>query len=374
MADMIDNEIEEQAVRAFEELDEWDAAIGSDDEKREPSGGPATVSAEASGTVVLGTPEVAPLKTPRPVKVQDAPDAGGNKMGGNKQGTGKQDWPASAKAKMILAHYTREQAKELTRPEYDDFDDVVSGGAVSPARLAEYTSSVPFFYKAVRTKEEKMGWLPKYPGFLALFGVTDPSKISVSDVFRKFDPKGYSDAMESEEEGEKLARAGSVIIAQRGLDFGRELDESDYAILKRFGVKNPEKYRTVAQVTGMDSSAMRSDPGSNAVYTKEYRDAMEEAFGKDDGAPETEVVSLDDIMAGLDPNIARGFLGKRPDEIHAVKPEYETVDDEGDSTGAPAFVPFSRDSKPSPDMSAFARAAMRTKAVMRKMPEPGNPW
>jgi hypothetical protein len=350
MADKIDDETIEKAVQAFDELDEWDAAIESQSGKNDKkAGGPATISGESTGTVVLGAPEVKKSKAPKPVKVQKDEPSEEDK---------KSDWPVSPKAKMIAAHYTREQAKELTKPAYDDFSDVVSNGAVSPARLAEYTSSIPFYYKSPVSDKEKMSWLPKYPKFLALFGVTDPSKITITEVFKKFDPKGYQDAMDADSESEKLARAGSLIIAQKGIDFNRELDESDYDILTRCGVKDPKKYKTVAQVTGIDNSIMQIDPDANVVYTKEYNDAMNETFGKPDGAPEPDVVSLDDIFGGLDPNLVRGFLGKKPGDIKAIEPDSE----EGEEPSpAQAFVPFSTARREPPSLNDFAKAANRSK-------------
>lgn len=66
MAEKIDDETIEKAVQAFDELDEWDAAIESQSGKNDKkAGGPATISGESTGTVVLGAPEVKKSKAPK---------------------------------------------------------------------------------------------------------------------------------------------------------------------------------------------------------------------------------------------------------------------------------------------------------------------
>ena len=308
MADL-DREIAEEAYMAFEkqaeDIDAWEAATDDAGKSRETPG---------------ETPGETPAETDKDgVRSRPAPAVSGD----------------SDRVDIINRHLTREQAKELTRPDYDEFDDVVDGSGIRPERLAEYTSVIPFWYRSYRDGQEKMGMLPKYPRFLDLFGVNEASAISMSDVMGRFAPELHRDLMERDRDADRLARAGAEIIARRGIDFSRQLDEDDYSVLERAGVKEPRKYRTVAEVTGISRSVMDVDPGQGCVYNADYAEAMSGMFGGGAGDDGIEVVSLEEVIGGLDSKFLKGFLGKNADEIR------ETGDGIPDGEAAQPFVPFS---------------------------------
>lgn len=241
--------------------------------------------------------------------------------------------------KADTAKLTREQAKELTMPDYDTFDDVVDSDGICPDRLAEYTSVIPFFYTSFRSKKEKMGTLPKYPRFLALFGVDDPAEISMADVLKHFSPGMYESYMEADSDADCLAKSAGEIIARNGFDFSRKLGEEDYRILERNGVKDPGKYLTVADVTGISAETMAYDKDSGVVYNSDYEAAMGEMFGSSCAAGSESVVSLDELFSGLDPKVLKGIIGKDVSDIHETEPEY---DDEGDGEDPSPFIPFDK--------------------------------
>ena len=246
--------------------------------------------------------------------------------------------------KLINKHMDRETAKKLTLPEYDDFDDVVKDGGVNPARLAEYTSVIPFWYMSFKDKKEKIGYIPKYPGFLRIFGVTRANDISVADVLKKFAPDDFERVMGAERDSELLAKAAAIIVARRGLDFSRKLDDEDYGVLESVGVKNPRRFRTVSEISGLGPEVLDYDTDSNVVYNPDYAAAANSAFGGEAPvAGDDDVVSMDDIMGGLDKNVFRSVFKRPIDDVHSVAEDSgkDTGETEGEGEeSAPMFVPF----------------------------------
>lgn len=338
----LDKETAEEAYKAFEEqagdIDAWEAAVAetADEVDEETDEG---TKEELKETVE----ETAEKETEPEHKVE--PDVPGD----------------TSKVGLINSRLTREQAKCLTVPDYDDFDDVVDGRGVRPERLAEYTSVIPFWYKSFKDGTEKMGMLPKYPRFLARFDVSEASSISMGDVLKEFAPKLRDSLMDADLDADRLAKSGGEIIARSGLDFSRKLDEDDYAILERNKVKDFRKYKTVADVTGLHEDIMNVDPDEGCVYNADYAAAMAGFGGGDDGA-EVEVVQLDDVIGGLNPKFLKGFLGKNASEIKEVDggiPEEEESE---------PFMPFSS-GKPSEPGSIF-KAMQRADAEQK----PDKPW
>lgn len=178
------------------------------------------------------------------------------------------------KVSLINRKLTRSQAKELTLPEYDAFDDVVENGEVNLARLAEYTSTIPFYYHAVRSSKEKMGFLPKYPLFLALFDVKKCSDISVSAVLAHFAPGDYENAMRAEREADAVARSGAELIAKYGLDMNRKLDDGDFEVMRRNGVKDTSRFSTLGDVCGFNPDMFECDSGCTVMYNSDYEREM----------------------------------------------------------------------------------------------------
>lgn len=312
---MLDQKTIDEADRAFDEqvytLSDWEADVRKDDEAGntvpEAGSGGETADEPAGSGGESRTVEI---------KVNVKPAANDGPVG----------------------KLTREQAKGLVRADYSDFGDVVGESGIDPDRLAEYTSVIPFWYKSFRDGKEKMGTMPKYPLFLDLFGVTEVTSISMGDIYRKFAPEKYEADMKADEQADRLARAAAEIVAKRGLDFGRELDEEDYGMLEKAGVDDPRKYRTVAEVTGLNPGVMEYDDSTNVVYNADYAEAMGGFMGQDtDG--DVEVVPLEDVIAGLSPKFLKGFIGKEAGEIREV---YDGPAEDGDDE---PFIPFDMDGK-----------------------------
>ena len=340
MADL-DRETAEEAYRAFEEqagdIDTWEAEVDAS------AGEPGDADGDDAGD--------SPGHSGEP---GDAPEPG-NATARNVPGD-------SSKVDLINGRLTREQAKRLTVPDYDEFDDVVDGNGVRPERLAEYTSVIPFWYRSYKDGTEKMGMLPKYPRFLDRFGVSDASSISMGDVLKEFAPKLHHELMERDMDADRLAKSGGEIIATRGMDFSRKLDEEDYKILERNGVKDFRKYRTVAEVTGLNEGIMEVDRDAGCVYNADYAEAMSGFCGEDSGSGEVEVVFLDEVIGGLDPKFLKGFLGKNAAEIKEVEDAIPADE------GSEPFMPFSTGKTPEPG-SIFK--SMQQAAGDQK---PDKPW
>jgi len=333
----LDNETVEEACRAFDGddagMDAWESAVDAPSEGKEEH-------ADDGGTAG---------------DTGDTPD--GETPDGDK-GCLRGDM---SKVEMINSRLTREQAKSLTLPEYDSFGDVVDGHGVRPERLAEYTSVIPFWYKSFKDGTGKMGMLPKYPRFLDLFGVSEASRISMTDVLEKFAPGLHRELMDRDRDADLLARSAGEIISRRGLDLSRKLDDDDYAILERNGVKDPRKYRTMSEVTGLNEGIYDADPDAGVVYNSDYAAAMAGMSGKDNADDCFETVSLEDVIGGLDPKYLKGFLGKGASEIKEVDSvEYS---DEG---GAP-FMPFGERKEVGSIFRSMQEAAGKTGNA-------GKPW
>ena len=232
---------------------------------------------------------------------------------------------------------TREEAKAMVLADYDTFDDVVEHGELVPARLAEYTSGIAYSFKSFTTGENKVKTMPKYPRFLEIFGVESASEITVADVMKHFGGEEYEKAIHADRQATKLAMAAGRIIEYSGLEMNRELTEKDYGILTECGVVNPYKYRTVGEVLGMDQSVFEFSPDSElkCTYNNAYEDAVSGLFGAPSEDEEPEVVSLDDVMSGVDIKMFdRMTRGNR-------SPVYTKIpgDEPGDSE---MFMPFDK--------------------------------
>lgn len=264
MADL-DQETIEAADRAFDEeakkLDEWESALDRESPDEGPDMKPPEPSPEPPGDQATETPaKVEPPRLP-----------------------------------------TREEAKAMVLADYDTFDDVVKYGELDPARLAEYTSGIAYSFKSFTTGETKVKTLPKYPRFLGIFGAESASEITVADVMKHFGGEEYEKAIYADRQATKLAMAAGRIIEYSGLDMDRELAEKDYGILAECGVDNPYRYRTVGEVLGMDRSMFEFSPDSElkCTYNSEYDEAVSGLFGAPSVDEEPEVVSLDDVMSGV---------------------------------------------------------------------------
>ena len=271
MADL-DKETIEAAEKAFDEeakkLDTWEAALAAESAldrespDEEPDMKPQESSREPPGDQATETPaKIEPPRLP-----------------------------------------TREEAKAMVLADYDTFDDVVEDGKLVPSRLAEYTSGIAYSFKSFTTGETKVKTMPKYPRFLAIFGAESASEITVADVMKHFGGEEYEKAIYADRQATKLAMAAGRIIEYSGLEMGRELTEKDYGIMIECGVDSPRKYRTVGEVLGMDGSAFEFAPDSDlkCVYNSEYEDTVSGLFGAPAEDDEPEVVSLDDVMSGVD--------------------------------------------------------------------------
>jgi hypothetical protein len=265
MADL-DKETIEAADRAFDEeakkLDEWESALAAESTPEEPAGEPGEPSPENPGE-----PSAESTSSTEPPRLP-----------------------------------TREEARAMVLADYDTFDDVVEDGKLVPSRLAEYTSGIAYSFKSFTTGETKVKTLPKYPRFLEIFGAESASEITVADVMERFGGEEYEKAIYADRQATKLAMAAGRIIEYSGLEMDRELTEKDYGIMTECGVDSPRKYRTVGEVLGMDGSAFEFAPDSDlkCVYNSEYEDTVSGLFGAPDEDDEPEVVSLDDVMSGVD--------------------------------------------------------------------------
>ena len=83
-----------------------------------------------------------------------------------------------------------------------------------------------------------------------------------------------------------------------------------------------------------DPELMDVDPDEGCVYNADYAEAMAGMCGDDAGASDVEVVSLDDVIGGLDQKFLKGFLGKNASELKEVGDE---IPEEG---VAEPFMPF----------------------------------
>ena len=302
MADL-DRETIDAADRAFDDetkkLDEWEAAVSV--ESPDTPGEPADNTREKS---------------------QEAPCEGG------------QVTEPKAESPRLP---TREEAKAMVLADYDTFDDVVEHGELVPARLAEYTSEIAYSFKSFTTGDTKIKSFPKYPKFLEIFGADNACDISVADVMKRFGGDEYEKAIHAERQMTKLAMAAGKIIEYSGLDMSKELTEKDYGIMEECGVDSPRKYHTVGEIMGMDNSMFAFSPDSElkCTYNSEYEDAVSGIFGAPAEDEEPEMVSLDDVMSGVDMKMFERMTRGSRSPLHTEIPG----DEPGDSG---MFMPFDR--------------------------------
>lgn len=214
-----------------------------------------------------------------------------------------------AEDKPVQKKLTREEAKALVMVDYDSFGDVVSSNAVDTSRLAEYMSKIVFWYTDPVSGEEKSGFLRKYPKFLELFGGEAPS---VGEVLQHFAPEVYDMMMEEDTQADRKAKALAEILEKDPFNLQRPLDNKDREILEMNGVKEPEKYRCVADLMGMSEELFTGfDESSNAVYLDGYASALADASGMVVDGDDVEVVSMEDLMQDVDMNLFNRMCGRK---------------------------------------------------------------
>jgi len=203
---------------------------------------------------------------------------------------------------------TREEAKKLVLADYDSFDDVVANNGVDMNRLVEYMSKIVFCYTDPVSGDEKKGFLRKYPKFLDLFDGKEPSN---GEVLKKFSPEVYDMMMEEDSQADCKAKALAEIIQKDPFNLQRKLDDGDREVLSRFGVKEPEKYACVADLMGMSDELLTGyDENSNAVYLEGYASAVADVSGVRMEDSKVSVMSIDDVMSGVDMDLFNRMSGR----------------------------------------------------------------
>ena len=224
------------------------------------------------------------------------------------EGSGGDDF---AKENPKQKKLTREEAKELVMADYDSFDDVVVGNGVNMNRLVEYMAKIVFCYKDPVSGEEKAGFLRKYPKFLELFDGHAPSN---GEVLQKFAPEVYDMMMDDDSQADCRAKALAEIIQKDPFNLQRKLDDNDRKILEATGVKNPERYGCVADLMGMSEDLLTGfDESTNAVYLDDYANAVSDVTGVAIEGDDVEVMSMDDVMSGVDMDLLNRMCGKKKD-------------------------------------------------------------
>lgn len=204
---------------------------------------------------------------------------------------------------------TREEATALVMVDYDSFEDVVVNNGICLRRLAEYMSKIAFWYTDPVSGKEKLGFLRKYPKFLDLFDGHAPSN---GEVLQKFAPEVYDMMMEEDTQADRKAKALAEILEKDPFNLQRPLDDGDREILERNGVKEPGKYRCVADLMGMSEDLLTGyDETSNAVYLDGYAGAVADASGVAIEGDNIEVMSMDDVMRDVDMDTFNRMCGRK---------------------------------------------------------------
>ena len=242
-----------------------------------------------------------------------------------------QDGEADTETPAGDAMPSREEARKLVRYDYMHFDDVVEDGRLVPERLAEYTSVIPYRYTSFATGEQKIMTMPKYPGFLDMFGVEKACDISVANVMKHFCGEEYENAMHADRQANNLAKAAGRIIEYSGMDMSRTLTEKDYDIMSECEVDHPHMYKTVGEVLGMDASMFEFCPDSELMctYNREYEDEASGLFGAPTVEESPDVVSLNDVMSGVDMTLFDRMTRGNPRESN-------------EETGGEPVIPFEK--------------------------------
>lgn len=308
----VDKETVEKALDAFAEqeskLDEWAAEVSADTGES---------GADKDGVTVLSV----------------------------EKGTGESvpDLKVDAVVRTSTSKLTRDEARKLVEDLYDEFDDVVGPeGELHADRLAEYTSVITYWYTSFKTKEEKMGTFAKYPKFLELFGKKSATDISVGDVMKKFGGKTYEEAIKADEQADRIANVAGIIIANKGVDFSRKLDEDDYALLAKFGVDDPRRFHTMGELTGISAETLLADDGSGVVYNSDYDEAVRGMFGgltEGNECAAGEEVTLDDVMGGISPMFMKRVFKMDKSDVREVPDCMEDDDSPADTIVCPFDVP-----------------------------------
>lgn len=204
---------------------------------------------------------------------------------------------------------TREEAKALVMTDYDSFEDVVVNNGICMRRLVEYMSKIVFCYTDPVSGNEKAGFLRKYPKFLELFDGHAPSN---GEVLQKFAPEVYDMMMEEDTQADRKSRALAEIIEKDPFNMQRKLDDGDRKILERYGVKDIERFTCVADLMGMSEDLLNGfDESTNAVYLDGYAGAVADATGVAINGDNIEVMSMDDVMSGVDMDMFNRMCGRK---------------------------------------------------------------
>lgn len=269
MSEGLDKEVVDEAMNAFDSLDEWSSAVGSGATGEPPVEAQVKVEVE---TVVLPS---------------------------------------------------REEARKSVVYDRTDFSDVVSDGEVDMARFMEYCSEIEFSYRSVDGKS-KVGRMPKYPGFLALMGAASASDITAYSVAMKFVPEHSAD-IDAQRQADMLAQAaGEILSAEPYIDPTAPLSEGDYAIMERYGVANHRQYTTKGELmmaAGAGMAFAACDGNVGAGYCDDYAADMANFGFAEPEESAGDVVSIDDIVGGLPESLMRN-LRKPP---VSATPEFGTV-------------------------------------------------
>lgn len=269
MSEGLDKEVVDEAMNAFDSLDEWSNAVGSGGTGEPPAEERVKVEVE---TVVLPS---------------------------------------------------REEARKSVVYDRTDFSDVVAGGEVDMGRFMEYCSEIEFSYRSMDGKS-KVGRMPKYPGFLALMGAGSVSEISAYSVAMKFIPE-HSAEINSCVQADLLAQAvGEILSAEPWVEPSARLTEADYATLERYGVAEPRQYATKGELmmaAGAGMAFAACDGNLGAGYCDDYAADMASFGFVEPEESAGDVVSIDDIVGGLPESLMR-TLRKPP---VSATPEFGTV-------------------------------------------------
>jgi len=265
MSEGLDKEVVDEAIDAFDSLDEWSNAVGSEG------------TADSPVEVVVET-EMLP---------------------------------------------SREEARKSVIYDWDDFSDVISNGEVDLARYSEYCTEIEFIYRSMDGKT-KVGRMAKYPGFVTLMGAKSASDITVYSVAMKFIP-GHSETINAHMQADLLAQAaGEILSAEPWVEPSAKLTDADYATLERYGVDDPRKYVTKGELmmaAGAGMAFAACDGNVGAGYCDDYA-ADAASFGFVEPEESTgDVVSIDDIVGGLPESLMKN-LRKPP---VSATPEFGTV-------------------------------------------------
>ena len=151
--------------------------------------------------------------------------------------------------------------------------------------------------------------------------------------------------MEIDHDLTRRSIASAEIIERGNLSMDRKLDATDYDILRKHNVKNPEQYKTVADVLGTSMPDFNYYESDDVKYTynSDYAAAMRSMTGEDTTG-HAEEISMDDVMAGVDMDLFNRMTGCGPKSKtdSSKKPDRPPLNSDSEDTGEPdqPFIPF----------------------------------